>query len=442
LTAWFAHDLVLSTLNPSFQEAQEMKKTLWVLGLLLVFAFAPTFAGGSSEQTGEVVLNWPTIWVGEDSKAPTIAALVEQFNADNAGKFRVMIEPNPDYDGYRTKINTSIAAGRVPDLFVFNPDPTSFQYYEGDLLFDFTKELKGSWARSFVDGTIADATRNGVTKSVPYEIAITPIWYNSALFERAGVAEFPETLEEFWAACDKLKAAGIAPTSQMTGGTNAWTSMLWYSHLLASLGGPSVWEKSIDDPIYVEAAEIMKRMYEEYTTKDAVGGDAGVSGGHYMAGRTAIFINGPWYIGRIREQAPDVYVATNLAPAPKVPGGKHGGQIGFPLSNLAAGNTENSARRDAVVAFMKWMTRPENVKTVSLDAGSLFAIKYELAPGEQVDPLQAKFIAAAAGASYIVGGFHGKYDVQVVAEVGQALGAMALGRATPEQFVQMLKDAM
>ena len=65
-----------------------------------------------------------------------------------------------------------------------------------------------------------------------------------------------------------------------------------------------------------------------------------------MAGRTAIFINGPWYIGRIRKEASDVYAATKVAPAPKVPGGKHGGQIGFPLFNLSAARTDDPARRD------------------------------------------------------------------------------------------------
>ena len=111
------------------------------LVLLLACLALPVFGGGSSEQAGEVVLNWPTIWVAEDSKAATVEALVNQFNEDNAGKYKVMIEPNPDYDGYRTKINTSIASGRVPDLFVFNPDPTSFQYYDGDLLFDWLEDV-------------------------------------------------------------------------------------------------------------------------------------------------------------------------------------------------------------------------------------------------------------------------------------------------------------
>jgi raffinose/stachyose/melibiose transport system substrate-binding protein len=412
----------------------------WIcLTLALLLAGAALYANGDQEPRKEVVLQWPCIWVAKDSKAASVQALVDKFNADNLGKIRVVIEPNPDYDGYRNKINTMMAAGQVPDLFVFNPDPTSFTYYQGELLMDFASELKGAWGRSFVEGTVEASTRDGKLKSIPYEMGLTPIWYNSALFAKAGIGAFPKTYDEFWAACGKLKAQGIVPTSQMTGGTNAWTSMLWYSHMLASIGGPAVWSKPLGDPMYVKAAELLLRLYSDgNTTKDAVGGDAGVAGGHYLAGRTAVFINGPWYIGRVRNDAPEVYKATKVAPAPAVAGGKYGGQIGFLLSNLAAANTADPARRAAVLAFIKWLTLSENVKGVSKASGALFCVKTEFAAGEEVDPLQKQFMDASAKAAFVVAHFQANYKTEVVAEFGQALGKMALGRATPQEFVQAL----
>ena len=409
--------------------------TLIVVALALVMTVS-VMATGTPQDEGEIVLNFPTFWVGQDSKAEPIADLVESFNAEHAGEIRVVIEANPDTDGYRDKINTQMAAGQAPDIFVFAPDPTTFQYYDSDILMDFTEELQGSWRNDFVPGYIEESTKNGRTKSVPYEIGLTPIWYNSELFAQAGVDEFPATIEEFQDAADALKAAGIVPTSQMTGGSNAWTSMLWYSHIVGSLGGPDVWSKPLSDPLFVEAAEVLLRMYQDgNTTRDAVGGDAGVSGGHYMAGNTAIFINGPWYIGRIRGDAPETYAATKLAPAPQV-GDYYGHQLGFMLSNLAAANTDDERKRDAVITFMEYMTDPDNVKIVSEAAGSLFAIKYEL--GADADPLQREFVRAASEATFVIGLFSSRYPVDVVAEFGQALAAMALGEATPAEFVEML----
>ena len=410
---------------------------------LIILALALTVTGSlmaaaAEEEGGKVTLDFPTFWVGQDSKAAPIADLVATFNAMYEGEIEVVIEANPDTDGYRDKINTQMAAGQAPDIFVFSPDPTMFQYYESDILMDFTEELQGSWSNDFVPGYIDASTRNGRVKTVPYETSLIPVWYNSDLFANAGIREFPKTIAAFWDASDALKAAGTVPTSQMTGGSNAWTSMLWYSHIVGSLGGPEVWERPLTDPLFVEAAEVLLRMYQDgNTTRDAIGGDAGVSGGHYMAGDTAVFLNGPWYIGRIRGDAPETYEVTKLAAAPQV-GDYYGHQLSSMLSNLAAANTDNETRRDGVLTFMRFMTDPDNVKMVSEAAGSLFAIKFEL--GANADPLQREFVRAASEASFVIEPLSSIIPVDMLAEFGQALAAMALGEATPAEFMQMILD--
>ncbi len=416
----------------------KLKRMLAIFILVLLLVPSVLFSTAQKEEE-EVVLTWNTIWLEPDSKAAAVAAIVEEFNAEYAGQYKVVLEGTVDYDGYRDKLNAQMSAGVVPDLFVFGPSPTEMQFYQGeDLMMDFADELTGSWAGDFVSGAIDGATVDGMTKSVPFEIAVTPIWYNKALFAKAGVRTFPATMAEFADAAEKLKAAGIIPTSQMTGGTNAWTSMLWFSHIAASIGGPNVWDKPITDPVFVQAAEILLQMYSDgNTSRDAIGGDAGVSGGHYLAGRSAMFINGPWYIGRVRDEAPDVYENTGIVSIPSA-GDYPGGQVGFPLSNLAAAHTDDPDRRAAVVAFMKWMTEPDHVKRISMDSGALFAVKYPITDADVVDPLQKKFMEAASGATFMAEHFARKFESDVIAEFGQALAKMALGEATPEEFVQQI----
>lgn len=432
-------------------------KRIIIIAIMLFASLSLVMAGGQSDSgpadsgasdsgqaasepvVDEIVLNFPTFWVGQDSKAGPIADLVNQFNTRYAGRIQVVIEPNPDTDGYRDKLNTQLASGRAPDIFVFNPDPTTFQYYDSDILFDFTSHMDSSWSRDFVQSHIDGATRGGALKSIPFEIAITPIWYNSDLLSAAGWNAPPTTLEEFTQMADALKANDVTPTSQMTGGSNAWTSMLWYSHIMGSLGGPDVWDRPMTDSVYVDAARVMKQLFSDgNTTRDAVGGDAGVSGGHYLAANTAVFINGPWYIGRIRGDAPAIHAATTLASAPKV-GNYSGHQVGFPLSNLAAGNTDDPQKAEAIVTFMKFLTEPGNVKSISEAAGSLFAVKYQLSSG--ADPLQKEFVRVATEAEFVIGHFASIYPVNVVAEFGQALAALALDATDEAGFVQMLMDA-
>lgn len=185
---------------------------------------------------------------------------------------------------------------------------------------DFQGKLDDAWKGTFDAGSLEQSTVDGMLKSLPMETAILPIWYNMDAMKSVGVNAMPATEQQMFSAFDKLKAAGIAPpTSQMTGDTNAWTSMIWFSHFAVSLGGPNVWDKLFfTDPAFVEAAKLIKRMIQEYSTADAVGLGAGGSGGHFLAGRTAVFSNGPWYAGRADLAATPFFDSIKIGGLPAV----------------------------------------------------------------------------------------------------------------------------
>ncbi len=68
------------------------------------------------------------------------------------------------------------------------------------------------------------------------------------------------------------------------------------------------------------------------------------------------------YIGRVRTEAPEVYKATLVAPAPAVAGGKYGAQIGFRsgahLAHDLPAMAEGDQRRDADDAKLACGLRP------------------------------------------------------------------------------------
>jgi len=423
-----------------------MKKSLLfsvMLVTLLAVLVVPVMAGGQQDkEQGEVVLNWPCIWVGEDAKADAVADIVAKFNEEHAGSIKVEIEEMPSYDIYDKKILAQVSGGEVPDIFTLKWNPDTVDFYSGDILVDFSSDLDAGWDDTFDASILKEVEIEGAVKVIPYELAITPIWYNADLLADAGYDEFPATYDEFWDMCDALKANGVTPTSQMTGGANAWTSMLWFSHIMASVGGPNVWDKPLSDPVYVEGAEILQMLYTDgNTTKDAIGGGPAVPSGHFLAERTAIFCNGPWFIGNIRDNAPAVYEVTELTSAPAAAGGESGAQIGFIQTVLASGATNDPAKREAAVTFLKYMSRPENVKRISMDSGALMVPKFSFDAGDDVDPLQKKFVEAQENASFVMNHLAAKFPVSVVQEFGAALDQMALGKATPAEFVQMLEEA-
>jgi len=415
---------------------KKTSKTLVVLLVMLSLTFS-LFAQSQAE-TGpqkEIELRWASIWVGNDSKAPSVEAIVSEFNAANAGKIKVVIEPQPDYNAYEQKVRTSLAANQAPaDIFTIKLNPTTETFYQSKLLLDFAKVMDPQWKATFDAGSLVQSTIGGELKSLPMETAILPLWYNMDAFKSVGVTAVPKTMNELFAAFDKLKAAGIAPSSQMTGDTNAWTSMTWFSHLAVSLGGVDAWDKSFTDPAFVQAAKLLKRFITDYSTSDAVGLGAGGSGGHFLAGRTAVFSNGPWYAGRADLAATPFFNSIKIAGLPPA-----GSTTDFAISrlqaNICAASSKDSAREAATVEFLKFLTSEKNITRIAESSGAMFAIKTGYLPTKS---LQKQFYEVANSAKSTAFDLEAALGAEVTLEFGQQLGALALGRITAEEFCALV----
>lgn len=411
-----------------------MKRIIGAAVLLAALVGPALMAEGAKEAPApakEVVLKWPCIWVGKDSKAQAVETIVAAYNQANAGKIKVEIEPQPDYNAYEQKMRTSLVAGQAPgDIFTIKLNATTKEFYGSKYLMDFSKDFTGQWKASFDQGAVAQSTINGALKSLPFETAILPIWYNMDMMKAAGVGAVPATMADFWAAMDKVKASGKYPMSQMTGDTNAWTSMIWFSHFAVSYGGPGVWDKPFTDKAFVEAAKVMKRIFDGYTTPDAVGAGAGVSGGHFLAGRTAVFSNGPWYAGRADLRATSFFPSIRIA-LPPAPGPEQGISISRLQANLVAADTADKARRAAILDFLQYLTKPENVAMLAETSGAMFAVKTSYVPA---DALQKQFYDLAASAKRTSNDLEAALGAEATLEFAQQLGALALGTITPEQF--------
>jgi raffinose/stachyose/melibiose transport system substrate-binding protein len=410
------------------------QKSLRGLALVLVLSLSMPLVLGA--QAREIVLKWPAIWVGKDSKAPAIAEIVAAFNLANSGKIKVEIEPQPDYNAYEQKIRTSLAAGQSPgDIFTVSLNATTKEFYNSPLLMDFSKDFTGEWKDSFDPGAVAQSTINKKLKTLPFETAILPIWYNTDLLKKAGVTSIPGSINELWTAMDKLKAIGVMPMSQMSGDTNAWTSMIWFSHLAVSLGGPNVWDKPFTDKAFVESAKILKRMFVDYSTPDAVGAGAGVSGGHFLAGRTAIFSNGPWYAGRADLRATPFFGSIVVAQAPVV-GSTRNMMISVLQANVAAGETKDAARKAAIIQFLKYLTSIESINKLAATSGAMFAVDSGYTP---LDPFQKQFYDLAGKSKVTSGHLQAAYGAEATLEFGQQLGALVLGKITAEEFCALVE---
>ena len=418
-----------------------MKKLLsLLLAMIMIVALAvPAYAADD-----EIIINFPSVWVGTDSKAPYMSQLIEQFNAENAGSIKVVVEEQTDYQAARDKLRTTITTGTAPDVMIMDTTYDIKGYSEAGKFMDLTPYLDEGWGNDFVDGTFDAWTVDGKVYALPFESAVfTPI-YNTKIFADIGWDHFPATYDEFFQFCEDAKAKGYNAMGQMAG-ENAWSSMLWYSLIVEAIGGKDVYANGLEDPAFVQAAEILKEMYN-YTFDGAISAGAGDVNGHWLARDTAIYLNGPWWVANLYKEdnavdgvllADDCEVALN----PTFEGGKgEGGLVTTVQAFLAAAKQDDPAKEAAVVKFIKYITDPQHVSELALSSGAMFFVKYE--PSPDTNAISQKLTEVANNANFTILHVNGALPTAVSTEFPAAVSALVLGEVDAQGFVDQLQLAI
>ena len=420
-----------------------MKKFFAVL-LAVAMCFSLTALAVPASADGEIVINFPSIWVGTDSKAPYLAEMIEAFNAENAGSIRVEVEEQTDYQAYRDKIRTTITTGNTPDLCILDTTFDIKAFAESGKFMDLTPYLEDGWGENFTDGAFDAWSVDGKVSILPFEAAVfTPI-YNTEILAAAGWDHFPTTYDEFFQMAADVKAAGYNVMGQMAG-ENGWSSMLWYSLLVEAIGGKDVYADGLSNPAFVEAAKVLKEMYN-YTFDGAISAGAADVNGHFIARDTAIYLNGPWWIANFYKEdnavdgvllADVCEVATN----PSYEGGKgEGGLVTTVQGFLAAAKQDDPAKEAAVVKFLKYISEPERVAQWALSSGSMFFVKYTPSPETRV--ISQKVTEVANNAAYTILHVNGAFPTAFSTEFPAALSALILGEVDEQGFVDQLQLAI
>ena len=127
------------------------------------------------------------------------------------------------------------------------------------------------------------------------------LWYNAKLLEKNGINVGPKmTFDQFFAACDKLKAAGIPALG--VGDSGIWASAQLFENTLLGVIGPKGWSDLYsgalqwDDPKVKEAIKLFARMFD-YVNPDhsALSWDQAIK--ELMEGKVAFSSMGDWADG-------------------------------------------------------------------------------------------------------------------------------------------------
>ena len=263
----------------------------------------------------------------------------------------IQITPMQNED-FKTKLPLAMNAGTAPDIFQSWGGGQLRQQVQAGQAKDISADMTGAWASTINAGALSLYQVDGKQYGVPYDLGVVGIWYNKALFTKAGIAAAPATWDDFMADITKLKAAGVAPIS--VGEKDAWTGAFWWEYLALRECGKdkmdaAVKQNSFTDGCFLKAGEDLKALIDATPFQAGFLGTPAQTGassatGLLANGKVAMELQGQWEPGVMAPLTPDGKgLGDNLGwfPIPTVTGGAGaltefiGGGNGFALSPKA-----------------------------------------------------------------------------------------------------------
>jgi glucose/mannose transport system substrate-binding protein len=196
-----------------------------------------------------------------------------------------------------------VAGGNPPTAAQFNTSKQFLDVIEEGML-NNVDDVAG---REHWDSTLPAPVRDVIKVSghyyaVPIDIHMpTWIWYSKAAFKKAGIAKEPATMDELFAALDKLKAAGLVPLAH---GGQSWQENIVFMAVLANVGGKDLYlsvfrdrdQHAIASGAFRKVLLAFKRLHG-YTDAGAPGRNWNDATAMLISGRAGVQIMGDWVKG-------------------------------------------------------------------------------------------------------------------------------------------------
>ena len=337
-------------------------------------ASAGSGSSGSKKNVVEISwMFWDDLEASADLMSRGYARVIERFNEQYAGIYHCT-PITTNLEEYNVKLNALIASNRAPDVFICNPGPDLNAVVEAEAAADLTPILTGTervWYNSFTKGIFERLTYDGKIVAVPTNFAAALVFYNTELFDKAGV-QVPETYEEWIACCKKLKAAGITPIACSAG--TPWCLSILAGYFCDRAGGPdnlasvNAGRGSWLDPTFKNGVSKLKEL-SQYFQETAAGDSKDQATAAFYGGECAMLVQGSWVIGQINGANPAFESKCGVFSFPAIKGGADPNRMIVKTDNLVMSST--TAHKDAAIALMKLFTDDEAQKYTAEVAGKI-----------------------------------------------------------------------
>jgi raffinose/stachyose/melibiose transport system substrate-binding protein len=288
---------------------------------------------------------------------------VDRFNKANPD---AQIEPTTfQNDAYKTKIKTSIGAGKAPTIIWGWGGGTLATYVKAGQVEDLTSwfDQNPKVKDKLFPSSFGAATIDGKIYAMPCE-TVQPIvlYYNKRVFDRVK-AEPPKSWDDIMALVPKFNAAGIAPFS--LAGQSRWTNMMWLEFLFDRMGGPDVFQAVFDgekgawsNPIAIQAlTKVQDLVKADGFIKgfSSITADSNADQALLYTDKAAMMLHGSWSYGIQQTDGGDFVSSGALGYMnfPSIEGGKgdETDTVGNPAQYLSISSKATNEQKDIAKKF-------------------------------------------------------------------------------------------
>ncbi|CCN73835.1 ABC transporter substrate-binding protein [Vibrio nigripulchritudo] len=335
----------------------KMNKTLITLSLLAATSYA---------QAGEVeVLHWWTSG-GEAKSAAVLKSKVEQ----QGHSWKDFAVAGGGGESAMTVLKTRAVSGNPPSAAQIKGH--DIQEW-GDLGFltsldDVAKAEK--WETNLPSVVTKVMKHEGSFVAVPVNVhRVNWLWANPEVLKAAGVS-VPKTLDEFFAAAEKIKAAGYIPLAH---GGQPWQDATVFEAVALDVLGSADYNKAFVDldmdvlqgPKMVEVFEKFHKI-RDYIDSNSPGRDWNVATSMVINGDAAMQIMGDWAKGEFAAAGKMPGKDYICAPAPGTDG-----QFTFNIDSFAFFKLKNVENEKAQKALAKTILTKDFQEVFNLNKGSI-----------------------------------------------------------------------
>jgi raffinose/stachyose/melibiose transport system substrate-binding protein len=409
---------------------------------VLTVAAACGDSDSSNDESGSTTITW---WHNSNNEPGRgyYEQVAQDFEADHPG---VEIEISAmAHEDMVDKLAAGFQSGDIPDIYMERGGGELADHVEAGLVRDISDDASEEIEK--IGGSVAGWQVDGKTYALPFSLGVVGIWYNTDLFEEAGISTPPTTMDEWFDDIAKLEDAGITPIS--VGAGDKWPAAhYWYYTALRECPEDvlkdAVTSLDFSDPCFVKAGEDIEDVLATepfnagFLSTPAQEGATSASG-LLATGKVAMELQGHWEPGVMQGLTDDgkgLGDKTGWFPFPAVDGGQ-----GDPADALGGGDAwaVSQDAPDEAVEFVKYLLSDEvQIGFAENDMG----LPTNPAASDSVkDPALAQLLEVRDAAPYVQLYFDTAFGESIGGAMNDEIALLFAGDASPQDVVDATQAA-